>query len=101
MFFSRVPTISPKKLESKLNEKPLIIDVRSAEEFRSGHIPGSRNVPLHKIERFVPKKECIVVCASGARSRQAAKQLQAKGFDVVNLRGGLNAWRGKLRGGKF
>lgn len=100
-FFSRTPSISPKELEGKLDEKPLIIDVRSTAEYRGGHIPGAKNVPLHKIDQYKPKSECYVVCTSGMRSKRAAKQLKANGFEAVNLKGGMGRWNGPTRGGKL
>lgn len=101
MFFSRIPSISTKELETKLNEKPLILDVRTPEEFRGGHIPGAKNVPLHKIDRYEPKRSAYVICASGMRSKRAAKQLKANGYEVVNVKGGMRAWNGPKRGGKL
>lgn len=89
-FFSRLPAISTKDLAEKLSEKPLILDVRSPQEFKSGHIPGAKNIPLNKVNKYKPKRNCYVVCASGMRSRRAAKQLKANGYDVVNVKGGMN-----------
>lgn len=101
MLFKRVPSISTKELEGKLQKKPTIIDVREPSEFRSGHIPGAKNVPLSKISTFNPKGKVHVICQSGMRSKRAAKQLMKKGHDVVNIRGGMMAWTGAKRGGKL
>ena len=41
-------------------------------------------------------KKTYVICHSGARSKLAAKKLKKRGFDVVNVQGGMHAWRGKI-----
>src|SRR5699024_4393392 len=71
MFFRRIPSISTKDLNEKLNEKPLIIDVRTPNEFKSAHIKGAKNVPLQTIHSYHPKQKAYVICASGMRSKQA------------------------------
>lgn len=100
MFFKRTPSISLKELEGKLDERPLILDVRSPNEFRGGHIKGAVNVPLEKINTYRPKKTAYVICQSGVRSKKAAKVLDQKGFDVINVKGGMRKWAGPIKGGK-
>ena len=102
-FFKRKPSITTNQLESELSKKPTIIDVRTPGEYRQGHIPGSKNVPLNKIEQYKAKTEekVYVVCQSGMRSKRAATALQKKGYDVVNVRGGMSQWNGTVRGGKI
>ena len=81
------------------NAPPVLLDVRTTGENRSGHIDGSLNVPLHELGKRLPEleeyrdREIVVYCASGNRSVNAAHLLQQKGFKVVNLRGGISAWR--------
>lgn len=101
MFFKKVPSISTKDLESKLAEKPQIIDVREPHEFKAGHISGAKNVPLGKVGNHATKGTTYVICQSGMRSKRATKQLLAKGQDVVNVKGGMSAWTGSVRGGKL
>jgi rhodanese-related sulfurtransferase len=66
----------------------VIIDVRSAGEYRGGHIPGSKNIPLQnlsgQIAKLDKKKPIITCCASGMRSGSAKSLLKAKGFEVYN-----------------
>lgn len=67
----------------------LIVDVRTAGEFSSGHIPGSINVPLDTlssklVELKHKKLPIITVCRSGARSGMAKSQLEAAGLEVYN-----------------
>ncbi|MDX1651398.1 MAG: rhodanese-like domain-containing protein [Brumimicrobium sp.] len=65
-----------------------IIDVRTREEFRQGHIKGSINLPLDelngKINQLNKEKAVITCCASGMRSGAAKRILKAKGFNVYN-----------------
>ncbi|MFO8069415.1 MAG: rhodanese-like domain-containing protein [Alkalibacterium sp.] len=100
--FNRVPSTTANQLESELTNKPMILDVRMPGEYRQGHIPGSKNFPLNKIEQYKGKTDdkLYVICQSGMRSKRAATALQKKGFDVVNVRGGMNQWNGTVRGGK-
>lgn len=100
MFFKRTPTISTNELERQLSDKPQIIDVREPSEFRAGHIPGAKNVPLGKVDRYTPKGRTYVICQSGIRSKRAAKVLLKQGHDVINVRGGMMSWTGAKRGGK-
>ena len=72
----------------------------SAEEFASGHIPGSVNLPLDRIgaaAELVPDRACplFVYCRSGARSAQAAAQLGKMGYEKVKNIGGIAAYKGK------
>ncbi len=100
-FFTKIATISTKELENKIKEGIILLDVRTPQEFRSGHISQSKNVPLNKINSYQgAKKETYIICQSGMRSKQAAKMLKKKGYDVINVRGGMNAWTGPIRGGK-
>jgi rhodanese-related sulfurtransferase len=77
---------------------PMVIDVRSAEEFAQGHIAGARLLPLFAVpirHGELPKDRPIVVtCRSGARSRMACEQLSKLGYDnLQNLSGGLLMWQ--------
>jgi rhodanese-related sulfurtransferase len=67
----------------------IIIDVRSAGEYKSGHISGSRNYPLDSIRTKVAElkklnKPVITVCRSGARSGMAKTILKTAGIEVYN-----------------
>ena len=96
--FTKVDSISTIELEQKLKENIQLIDVRTPGEFRRGHIKNAKNVPLNEIGQFTPirDKKVYVICHSGARSKLAAKKLKKKGYDVVNIRGGMHAWKGKI-----
>lgn len=80
------------------NEKPILLDVREVFEHKSQNIPGSTLIPLGELQRRVGElekhraKEIVVYCRSGNRSMSACKFLQAQGFNVVNLSGGILRW---------
>ena len=92
--------VGPTEAVRLVNQGAALVDVRSKAEFDSGHILDARHVPQEEIaqaaetlKRF-KDKVVIVCCESGMRSGAAARVLQAQGFTkVVNLRGGLQAWR--------
>ena len=86
-------------LQQFLDEGAIIIDVRSAQEFDSGHIKGSKNISLDSLQtRFEEirslNKPVITVCQSGIRSSTAKAFLQGKGLKVIN--GGSWAGLNKL-----
>ncbi len=71
-----------------------VIDVREAEEWRAGHIPGTVHLPLAELTPAeVPGGgPVLVICRSGARSLQAARMLVAAGVEAGNVVGGMTAW---------
>lgn len=76
-----------------------VVDVRSREEFAVAYIPGSVNIPLDELPsrlKDVPNATVYLLCGSGKRSGQAAVLLSARGYDVVNVAGGITEW---YRGG--
>ena len=95
--FTKIDSISTIELEQKLKEGIQLIDVRTPAEFRLGHIKNAKNIPLSEIGNFTPiaDKKTYIICHSGARSKLAAKKLKKRGFDVVNVQGGMHAWQGK------
>ncbi|MFV0255712.1 MAG: rhodanese-like domain-containing protein [Erysipelotrichaceae bacterium] len=100
-FFSKIPSISTQELERKLSEKIVLLDVRTSAEFKGGHIYQAINKPLDKMNTYNGKeKKVYVICQSGMRSKKAAKTLKNKGYDVVNVRGGMSQWRGSVKRGK-
>lgn len=100
-FFNQIPSIKAAELEKHLSDRPQIIDVRELNEFKSGHIPGAKNIPLKKIDNYTPKGKTYIICQSGMRSKKASKLLKDKGYDIVNVKGGMSAWSGTVRGGKI
>ena len=79
----------------------VLVDVRTPEEYREGHIVGSRNIPLQQLEEITAVAEnketaLYVYCRSGGRSRQAAALLQRMGYSNVRNIGGIAAYSGIL-----
>ena len=75
-----------------------VIDVRTPEEFGSGHVPGARNIPLdgmaeHLDEFRAGSGPVTVLCEVGGRSSRAADQLVSTGISALNVPGGTRAWR--------
>jgi rhodanese-related sulfurtransferase len=72
-----------------------IVDVRSEQEYASGHIAGAINMPLDSLGFRVadlPAGEVVTACSMGNRSRQGAERLCRLGRPAVSLRGGTKAW---------
>lgn len=84
-----------------------LVDVREPAEWRGGHAPRAVHIPLGQLSersgRLPAGRPVVVVCASGSRSRTAAKQLRASGMKATSLSGGLAAWQaagGSVRTGR-
>jgi phage shock protein E len=79
-----------------------IIDVRTKEEYSSGHIPESINVPLHdllnSLKKIEKNKPLIVCCASGMRSASAKNILLSRGYTNVHNGGGWLSLQSKIKG---
>ena len=96
---SGVVEIRPSQLAERLaaGDDLEIIDVREPFEWDIGHIPGARLVPLNRIADEIPRldkrKETVLYCKVGVRSRFAAEQLADAGLsEVRNLTGGILRW---------
>ncbi|GAB2799551.1 rhodanese-like domain-containing protein [Dyella kyungheensis] len=81
-------------------QAPLLLDVRSADEYRDGHIAGALNIPVESLARRtgvlgVPRdSEIVVYCVSGKRAARAQETLVSLGYTHVRLLdGSLNTWR--------
>ena len=80
--------------------KTVVLDVRTPEEFATGHLRDAKNIPLADFPTRIGEldkskgKSVVVVCQSGARADKAVKLLQRAGFDdVISLDGGVAAWQ--------
>ena len=95
------PGLSPTQAVLLINrEKANVVDVRSAEEFASGHLIGAKHVAVENISselnKTVPdkKRPLILVCASGMRSQKAQRIALQMGYEQVHsLGGGLKNWQ--------
>jgi rhodanese-related sulfurtransferase len=79
-------------------KKVQLIDVRTPGEYTQGHIENAININIYAKD-FVTKtnsldksKPVYVYCRSGARSMKAANNLKSRGYNVVNLNGGIGGW---------
>ena len=93
-------SVGPMDAVRLMNQGAVLVDVRSQAEYDSGHILDAKHVPQDQLagstETLKKYKDKVVIacCESGMRSGAAARVLQAQGFTkVVNLKGGLQAWR--------
>lgn len=96
-----MPAININNFQDKDFGAYVLLDVRSEQEYREGHLPGSRNVPLQRIEEaeeIVEDRDMpiLVYCHSGARSGQAVAELLELGYTDVRNIGGIAAYSGKL-----
>lgn len=76
-------------IQKFIEQGALIIDVRTKDEYESGHIIGSKNIPLDKIQTKIPEikklnKPIITCCKSGMRSSQATSFLKQNGIECIN-----------------
>jgi len=73
-----------------------LVDVRSATEFATAHLPGAINIPLEQVELRTADLETsapvVLVCQGGTRARLASALLAASGKELVVLEGGTGAW---------
>ena len=94
------PSISPQELQERLakGDAPLLLDVRTPEEFRAGHIPGAINVPHEQVAsraaELASQHGVAVYCMKGPRARLGEQALLASGAsDVLHVEGGFSAWQ--------
>lgn len=80
--------------------KTLVLDVRSTEEFATGHIRDAKNIPLKELKDRVAELEkfkarpVVVVCTKGLQSTKATSLLEKEGFEeAVSLLGGMDEWK--------
>lgn len=96
--FGGVKEISSQQYRQKYSGTPhMLIDIRSSQEYVTGHMEGAENIPLNKLPKKINKLDkeqpIVIVCRNGARGREAVDLLQNAGFDASNLVGGIMNWR--------
>jgi len=95
-----VRSVSTEELKEMLKDKSVqFIDVRTPGEYKGRHIKEFKNIPLNTLKSQLTSldisKKTVVICQSGMRSGQATKILKKARFtDVLNVTGGMGAWRG-------
>ncbi len=95
------PNINEKVKEFQESKGSVLLDVRTTEEYREGHIQGSMNIPLNQLSRVASRikekdTKIYVYCLSGGRSAQAVSGLKGAGYDNVVNAGGINRYKGKV-----
>ena len=80
----------------------IILDVRTDEEYKEGHIPDAVNVPVETIGSDLPSELpnidqlIMVYCRSGNRSKQASEKLVSLGYINIVEFGGIKDWTGDI-----
>lgn len=95
-------SISQDEALKMMNEdSPVIVDVRTIDEYNELHIRGAICIPVDTIDEsvrdYLPDSDqlILVYCRSGNRSRQASAKLAALGYTNVYEFGGINTWKGE------
>lgn len=101
MFFHKQFDMTQEEVMKRMaNEEGYLLDVRSVEEYREGHIPQAHLIPLPELSKHVselPKNQSIMIyCRSGQRANTAKKLLQSSGFTKVYNIGGIVQWKGPI-----
>lgn len=96
MLFRRKPSsLSPR--EASTHPDLQIVDVRTVQEWRSGHVPEAKHIPLDELPGHLGELEVgqpvAFICQSGARSKRATKIACHAGLDAINIDGGMLAWQ--------
>lgn len=87
----------------KQNKNAFILDVRTRGEYKSGHLPGAKNVPVDELPSRIGEIEkyknnpVIVYCASGGRSPSAVRTLLKSDFNnIIHMNRGISSWSYKI-----
>lgn len=95
-------SLTPAQAQKVIAKTPglVILDVRTPDEFRDGHIKGAINIDFyardfqHRINELDKSVPYFVYCRSGRRSGVTIKQMQKTGFtNILHLENGINAWK--------
>ena len=88
--------VNQQEAVSKINKGAFLVDVRTKEEYKIGHIDNAINIPLDEIvtQKIVDKNDVIIVyCKSGGRSKNAADTLISLGYKYVYDFGSIDDWK--------
>ena len=98
----KIEILDPKAYSQAITDKKVqLVDVRTEEEFISGHIDKAVNIDMFNATNFIKAcekmdkdKPVYLYCRSGARSQKAARKLIDMGFEkVYDLKGGFMRWK--------
>jgi len=98
----KAATISQQELIARINDNsaPKVLDVRTTDEFNSGHVPGAIHVPYDNHQQALkalglkPTDEVVIYCEKGGRAKKVETYLAQQGFsEVRHLQGDMSGWR--------
>ena len=95
---STINQVEPGQVKVMISQspRPFLLDVRTPDEYKQGHVSGAELIPLDelfaKMSRIPKDRDVICICESGSRSSVAARQLSSQGYKVSNMRGGMSRW---------
>ncbi len=92
-----VPEIDVTEAQRRIDDGAFFLDVREDDEYQAWRIPGAVLLPLSEFmaryQQELPRdREIVIHCRSGRRSADATRFLRARGYDAVNVAGGIIAW---------
>ena len=97
---AEAPSISATELSARRasGNAPVVLDVRTAEEYAAGHIPGALNIPFDQVAKRISEVDAphgvALYCLMGPRARLGESALLGAGYtSVLHLEGGLAAWQ--------
>jgi rhodanese-related sulfurtransferase len=98
---SAADSLSPASFREALetSPRPLLVDVRTAAEFKNGHLRGARNLELsspalaRELGALAKQSPVLLYCQSGGRSAAALAQAKRLGLAARHLAGGIGAWK--------
>lgn len=99
---SDAKNVTPAEVEKLLaqNPKPIVLDVRTADEFAAGHIAGAQNISsddpefAQKVTKLDASRPVIVHCGSGGRSSRSLPAIAQQKFPAIyHMNGGFSAWK--------
>lgn len=98
------PTIKSSEVNevASLKGKINLIDIREPNEYKSGHLPKTKNISMDELisnaDKYLDKsKEYYIICRTGSRSSRTCRILTKRGFNVINVSRGTVGYKGKLQ----
>lgn len=94
--------VAPEAIKKEATNEPLLIDVRTEDEFAYGAVPGAVNIPLDEMQQRIHElgqkdRKIILYCATGARSAYGAQILKYYGYTNVENGGGITRMMSRSR----
>lgn len=98
---NKYESIHADELCELLNNHINLVDIREPCEYKSGHVPTARNVPMNLIvknpEQYLDRtKQYYIICEAGGRSLMTCNELSSKGYNVINVTDGTGAFTHSL-----